>query len=152
MRESSKYLPEWREQMRAGLLSRYRAVTGRTRLQPPVFTGAIRMELEFVMPRPVALKRKLKVLPTPLATTRPDLDKLVRAAFDAAQKAGMFVDDSNVIDLLARKRVAEQGEESGLNITITQMGPDEPTWNNVRAAALRSIPIPAARSRMPRGG
>lgn len=108
MVESSKHLPAWRAAVCNALAM----------LGPPV-TGPVALELEFIMPRPIALSRKR---PTPAATKRPDLDKLARAVFDAAQMAGIYADDSHVVEAIMWKRIAEPDELSGCRITIRAMG------------------------------
>lgn len=100
--ESSKSLPGWRRQIArtAGLHAR-------------VLDGPIDVDLQFVMHRP---QRLPKTQPTPPRTQRPDLDKLVRAVFDALTDVA-WLDDSQVVDLRARKRTAEVGEQVGVLIS-----------------------------------
>lgn len=108
--EQSKKVKPWRKQIVAAL-----AVTGR-HLAP--YQGAVRVELEFVMHRPVGTA---KTKPTPAAVKRPDLDKLVRAVFDAVSDAEVWRDDSNAVQLVAEKRIAELGEPTGCRIRITEV-------------------------------
>jgi hypothetical protein len=49
---------------------------------------------------------------------RPDLDKLVRAVFDAIGSAGVWADDSQVVTVHAHKRLAKLGETTGVMIHI----------------------------------
>lgn len=70
--------------------------------------------LTFVMPRPKATPRGTN----PPATKRPDLDKLVRAVFDAIGTAEVWHDDSQVTMLSAFKRVADPFEETGVVIYL----------------------------------
>lgn len=76
-----------------------------------VHDGAgVRVEVEFVIPRPKTVRRALPV------TRRADLDKLCRAVLDAITtvpprptkgkpgKPGLITDDSAVVDLVASKR------------------------------------------------
>ena len=72
--------------------------------------GGVRVEVEFVLPRPKTVRRTLPI------TRRADLDKLCRAVLDAltdvpahpargkAGKPGLLTDDSTVVDLVATKR------------------------------------------------
>lgn len=74
--------------------------------------GPVDVELTFSMPRPkdhygtgrnaAVLKPSAPAYPT----TKPDLDKLVRAILDALTEARVYPDDSCVVDVYARKRYA----------------------------------------------
>lgn len=99
MVESSKAVKPWRVDV---------AWTVREYFPTPL-DGAVRLELEFVMPRPKSAPKRS----TPPAVKRPDLDKLARAVMDAI--TGVVVaDDSQIIELVASKRLAEIDEKSGL--------------------------------------
>lgn len=66
--------------------------------------AGVRVEVEFVIPRPKTVKRALPI------TRRADLDKLCRSVLDALTadpkhgKPGILTDDSAVVDLVASKR------------------------------------------------
>lgn len=109
MVESSKAVKPWREDIRQALLDDDNHALAR-------FDGPVRVVLEFVMPRPKSMPVSR---PTPPHTKRPDIDKIARAVLDAVSSAGVWVDDSHVIDLHPTKRTAERGEQSGCHITIT---------------------------------
>lgn len=64
------------------------------------FDGAVRLAIVFFLPRPQSLPKKVKH-----HTKKPDVDKLVRAVKDAL-KGVLWKDDSQVIELLARKGYA----------------------------------------------
>lgn len=115
MIESAKDLKPWRESIRASLLTvwRERTLDGRVTLLPQL-QGGVRVALVFVMPRPVSTPKRR----TPQAIKKPDTDKLARAVLDAIGSAGVWRDDSQVIDLHAQKRLAEIGEPPGCWITI----------------------------------
>lgn len=110
MIESSKAVKPWRADIREAFAD----------CEPHLFVTtagpvALIVMIVFVMPRPVATpKRK----PTPPHVKRPDLDKLVRAVFDALKSAGVYADDSQVITVHAHKRVAELGETTGAMIHV----------------------------------
>ena len=105
MIESSKALGPWRERV---ALAAHNAMTG-----APMWVGVpVRVHVTFVMRRPVSARKS-----TPAAIKRPDLDKLVRAVFDALTNV-VFGDDSVVVDLRASKRLAEIGETPGAHIRI----------------------------------
>lgn len=79
------------------------------------FAGPVDVCLDFVLPRP---KSTPKTRPTPAAVKKPDLDKLVRAVFDAITESGMWTDDSVVVSFGATKRIAEVGEPTGCRIVL----------------------------------
>lgn len=104
--ESSKALKPWRE--RIAWTAREHGV--------PLRTGAVTVQLAFVMPRPVSTPKRR----TPPAMRKPDLDKLTRGVFDAL--SGLcFEDDARIVDLRATKRLAAVGEQPGLTITIADL-------------------------------
>lgn len=81
------------------------------------FDGAVHVELQFVMPRPMSTPKRI----TPPAVKKPDLDKLQRAVFDAISSAGVWRDDSQVVSVTATKRIAEIGETPGLVLLLCGM-------------------------------
>ncbi|MFG1794191.1 RusA family crossover junction endodeoxyribonuclease [Nocardia sp. NPDC049149] len=103
MVESSKELGPWRAQVALAVHS----------LGWPLHEGAVGVDLMFVMPRPKSTPKSK----TPPATRRPDADKLARAILDAVTGV-VFSDDSQVIDLRSRKRLARIGEVPGVAIHI----------------------------------
>lgn len=68
--------------------------------QGQFFDGAVRLAVVFFLPRPKSLPLKVKH-----HTKKPDLDKLARAVKDAL-KGVLWQDDSQVVDLVARKAYA----------------------------------------------
>jgi crossover junction endodeoxyribonuclease RusA len=121
MIESSRAVKPWREDIRQAFLGRLaRCADG---------TTAVVVKLVFVMPRPTATPKRR----TPAAVKRPDLDKLVRAVFDAIGSAGVWADDSQVVTVHAHKRLAELGETTGVMIHI------EPVMA-ANGASLPSVP------------
>lgn len=111
MVESSKAVGPWRE--RIALAAHQHGAE--------VMPGAVAVDLRFVMPRPVSTPKRR----TPPATKRPDIDKLARAVLDALTGIA-FADDARVIDLHARKRLAEIGETPGVHIEITDLSSPAP--------------------------
>jgi crossover junction endodeoxyribonuclease RusA len=82
--------------------------------------GPLALTVHFLLPAPKTIKR---VWPT----TRPDLDKLVRSTFDALTIGGLWLDDSQVVTLMANKQYATDGMAPGawLRIeTVTTKGND----------------------------
>jgi crossover junction endodeoxyribonuclease RusA len=68
--------------------------------QGQFFDGAVRLAVVFFLPRPQSLPKKVKH-----HVKKPDLDKLARAVKDAL-KGVLWQDDSQVVDLVARKAYA----------------------------------------------
>jgi Holliday junction resolvase RusA-like endonuclease len=67
----------------------------------------------FFMPRPRTVKRELPTVP-------PDLDKLIRAINDSATDAGIFDDDSQVVEVVAYKVYEAENMPIGALITYSQ--------------------------------
>jgi crossover junction endodeoxyribonuclease RusA len=107
MIESCKALKPWRESIRSRLITEDGQPIER-------IEGAVVSTLEFILPRPKSTPKKR----TPLATKKPDLDKLERAVNDAVKSAGCIVDDSCIVRTVKNKRLAEIGEAPGLRIRL----------------------------------
>jgi crossover junction endodeoxyribonuclease RusA len=86
MRHSNNKMGEWRLRIASEVQQIYK--------EPPV-TDPIEITINFFLKRP---KRKNAIMPT----TRPDLDKLVRAVLDALTGIA-FADDSQVLVIKATK-------------------------------------------------
>ena len=99
MVEANKHLPEWRQ-----------AVYEALRASGKQFDGAVTVMATFYIPRPKTNKRLY-------ATTKPDVDKLVRAIGDCLTKAGTIVDDSYIVTWNAAKAYAD-GVEPGVRLLI----------------------------------
>lgn len=72
--------------------------------------GAVHVSLDFYLPRPISLSKKVKE-----NIKRPDLDKLVRSCLDSMTGI-MFKDDSQVISIHATKQYATT--EQGVRIRV----------------------------------
>jgi len=107
--EANKELPAWREHMTRMLQLKQMEET-----QP--FTTAVNVALTFWLPRPKSVKRQY-------ATGTYDIDKLTRAVLDSITKAGVWRDDSDVVDLTVRKTYADN-HEPGVLISITPFDND----------------------------
>jgi Holliday junction resolvase RusA-like endonuclease len=97
--ESSKAVQPWRDAVRAA------AYHHRTALNLPPFTGPLIVRVTFYLPRPKSAPKSRWA-----ADKRPDLDKLLRSTFDALGEAGIWGDDSQVIEVTAAKTFAELGK------------------------------------------
>lgn len=106
--EQSKRVDPWRTAV--ALVTR-QAMRGR----PPV-AGAVGVGLVFVMPRP---KSAPKAAELPATKRIGDLDKLQRAVFDAITSV-VVLDDSQIVEVRASKRVARYGERSGVYIEVNE--------------------------------
>jgi len=80
------------------------------------------VSVTFQLPAPKALKREWP-------SVRPDLDKLLRSTFDALTMSGLWIDDSQVVALMAQKQYATGKKEPGAWIRI------ESTWTTAKGAA-----------------
>lgn len=79
-----------------------------------LISGPVSLRCDFVMKRPVSTSKNR---PTPPATKKPDLDKLLRAIGDAL-KGTVYAEDSLIVEIAGTKRIAEEGEQPGVNITV----------------------------------
>lgn len=102
--EANKELPEWRKHMTRMLELKQLEETA-------PFHTAVSVALTFWLPRPKSVKRSY-----PTGTY--DIDKLTRAVLDSVTKAGVWRDDSDVVDLTVRKTYADL-HEPGVLISIT---------------------------------
>ena len=83
----------------------------------PLFVAdqAVGLHLTFVLPRPKSAPKSGDLVE--LANKKPDIDKLARAVLDALTGVWMR-DDSQVVCLLASKRVARPGERPGVLVEL----------------------------------
>lgn len=87
--------------------------------------------LEFVMPRPATAPKTY----TKAAVKKPDIDKLCRAILDGITHV-VIATDSQVIRLVADKRIAEIGEEAYVRIQVEEQdAPSGRPRSTGRAAA-----------------
>lgn len=109
---SAKTLDPWRTDIRASLERHAAGI--RFEQDTPVTVGLV-----FVMRRLAAMPKTQRGRPTPAHTKKPDLDKLVRAVFDAITSSGVWHDDSQACKFNAlEKRYAEIGETPGCWISL----------------------------------
>ena len=82
----------------------------------PMFDCPVSLQVDIFMAVPVSeskKKRELKLLNQILPTKKPDIDNIVKSIKDALNKVA-WKDDSYVVDLIAKKRYAEND-----SVTIT---------------------------------
>lgn len=86
------------------------------------FTGPVCVEITFYLPRPKKYQTKKYAGVDVPHVTKPDADKLARCAKDALTKV-VYTDDSQVTDLIARKRYVEAGRFPRAEIVVREIGP-----------------------------
>ena len=101
--EANKKLPAWRQ------LVTDKLEAANVSCQP--LEGAVDAQIIFFMPRPKSVTRLFP-------SVKPDLDKLIRAVLDAGTKAGIYNDDSQVIEVVAHKFYADEEQPAGALITF----------------------------------
>lgn len=119
---AGKYQKAWQDRVEYAVIqSKYHRMI--------LWTGPIKMELEFTYHR---LKGHYRTVKGKLTgeikasklnepkTTRPDLDKLVRAVCDPLTMR-VYHDDSQIVLLVASKRFCNPQEPEGVYITIEQL-------------------------------
>jgi Holliday junction resolvase RusA-like endonuclease len=95
MIEQSKRVRPWREAVKEAAL-RALENTAAHRLDGPV-----RLDIAFTFDKPASAPKRRRTWPTTRSSG--DIDKLQRSTLDALTDAGVFKDDSQVIDVHARK-------------------------------------------------
>lgn len=80
--------------------------------------GPLVVELTFYVRRPKTVKHEYPV------TDRADVDNLAKAVLDGLQAVGLMRDDRQVVDLICRKRYADQ-EPEGVAVFVRRP-PDTP--------------------------
>lgn len=88
MVESSAKVKPWRADVRAAAED---AMNGHL-----PFEGPLELVVTFTLSKPKTVKRDMP-------SVRPDIDKLTRSTCDALTSAGVYMDDSQVVALTARK-------------------------------------------------
>jgi Holliday junction resolvase RusA-like endonuclease len=110
--EANKDLPAWRDHMKKMFELKMMELDNR-------FDTAVSVSLTFWLTRPKTVTRQY-------ATKTYDIDKLTRAVLDSLTQGGVIQDDSNVVDLTARKTYADN-HEAGVLITLAPFDNDSIT-------------------------
>ena len=98
-----------------------------------LFTGPVVLIVTFRLPRPQSLpKRELHHV------KKPDLDKLVRSTKDAL-KGVLYRDDSQVVDLHARKVYAAIAAAPCARITLEEAVPPDPLQSDLPLEGLAEL-------------
>jgi len=109
LREASPYLPAWRQAIKRAVYEQYQALGIEPRGSDlPLFRGAVAFGATFWMPAGVR------------PDAPPDLDKLVRAVWDALTLARVWEDDGRVVevDWLSKQHICEPRPESGVDFMV----------------------------------
>jgi crossover junction endodeoxyribonuclease RusA len=101
--EANKKLPAWRQIVTEKLEA--------ANVSCAPLQGAVDAQIIFFMPRPKSVTRLLP-------TVKPDIDKMIRAILDCGTKAGIYNDDSQVIEIVAHKLYADAEQPAGALITF----------------------------------
>lgn len=83
----------------------------------PPLEGPLRIELEFVFPRPAAKIWKRKPMPRELHTKKPDIDNLTKAVLDALNRQ-VWRDDAQLAEVVASKWIASGKEPPHVRIVV----------------------------------
>lgn len=87
---------------------------------PPI-ENTVRLDLEFVYPRPKYLTWKKKPMPRAVCTNADDLDNLAKLVMDALTTAEVWKRDNVVAELACRKIYAAGEERPHTRIVITSL-------------------------------
>jgi len=129
MRESAQGLKDWRKNVRkiitSTMLRENRKFTMVPRTGWPLL-GPLAIDLVFTMKRPISAPKTRRTWPI----VAPDIDKCARAILDAATLAGLWHDDSQVVDLHAWKvyplETPRALRQPGLHATVYLIDPQGP--------------------------
>lgn len=108
--ESSKKVAPWRKAVA-------RAALEHAHWTMAPLAGPLRVELEFRMPRAKYMRARIG---PDIATKYPDVDKLCRSTFDGIAQGGLIENDSQIVDVIASKRIADPGQPTGARIRISR--------------------------------
>lgn len=117
MVESSNKVKPWRQDVKAAALNTI-ATTGHQQL-----LGPVAVDVTFYLPRPAGHygtgrnAHQIKPSAPRWPHRKPDVDKLLRSTLDALGEAGVWRDDSQVVDVHAAKAYAD-GRPPGAHITV----------------------------------
>jgi Holliday junction resolvase RusA-like endonuclease len=83
-------------------------------------TGPLHVMLEFLFPRPAAKQWKSRAMVREWKTTKPDVDNLAKAVFDALNGI-MWADDSQIVTCSVGKMIASGDEQPGVKVTVIDL-------------------------------
>ena len=85
----------------------------------PPLEGPLTLTLEFVLPRPQAMRWKSKPMPRVAHAKKPDIDNLVKSLLDSLGGL-VWLDDAQIAELTVRKYVAAGTEQPGVTVEVRQ--------------------------------
>jgi crossover junction endodeoxyribonuclease RusA len=103
MVESSAKVKPWREAVKTAARDWMDSDTDIFMGTPAI--GPVVIEVTFTLRKPASAPKTRTTWPQ----RKPDLDKLLRSTFDALSDAGVWVDDSQVVEVTARKVFPDEG-------------------------------------------
>lgn len=118
MFEANKRTGPWREQVQAAAERHIGMLDNWTMPE-----GAVSVRLAFFITRPVSHVRadgSLKPSSPRWPHSKPDVDKLTRAVFDAMTAARVWFDDSRVVDLHVTKGYVDDEANAGFKIEVVE--------------------------------
>ena len=116
--ESSAKVKPWRQDVRAAVLLDHAGVR---------FDGPVSLTVGFLLRRPASHFRTgrnahlLRDSAPAYPGKKPDIDKLLRSTLDGLGESGIWRDDAQVVEVVARKLYADH-EPTGAHITIEPLG------------------------------
>jgi Holliday junction resolvase RusA-like endonuclease len=126
---ASKGLKEWRR-----LVADQASTAMQGRAPIPKETHAVSIALIFFLPRPASALKSQRA-----PRTAPDIDKLVRAVFDALTGVA-YEDDSQVIHLVSSKEYADARAARAPGVIINLVRIED----GVRKPRRQKVPVPEA--------
>jgi crossover junction endodeoxyribonuclease RusA len=84
--------------------------------------GPVRLAVEFVLPRPMAMIWRTRKMPRALHAKKPDCENLLKSLQDALTGI-CWRDDSQIADLAAEKWIAAGDEQPHVHVYVLEMEP-----------------------------
>lgn len=120
MVESSKRVKPWRSDVKEAARKACESA-GFVGERLPAFSGPIRVEMIFTLPKPKSAPKSRTTYPD----KKPDLSKLVRSTEDALVEVAVIEDDARIVSTLSAKRYPNEGPDAldspGVVIRIDQV-------------------------------
>tara|TARA_R110000824_G_scaffold42788_3_gene125544 strand:- start:585 stop:1040 length:456 start_codon:yes stop_codon:yes gene_type:complete len=94
------------------------------------YAGPVAVYLIFVHPRPLRLLRKRDPAGRIFKASKPDLDNLTKMANDIIVRAGVIVDDNQIVLIEARDFYGDRGEKGKTEIEVVSC-----SWDSQRVVS-----------------
>lgn len=95
------------------------AMAAKPHIPATPLAGAVKLTIDFLLPRPKRLCRKNDPCCTLPAMCKPDLDNFCKAVMDCLTRIGMWQDDAQVVKLDAMKHYHAIGDRPGAVVKIS---------------------------------